>query len=117
MFNLYHRYSRLFEPLNFSGGADMSGILEKMIENGNVLNSEVHKNAVGESWLLDGILYLGKSFIGFIGTAGSTLEPIFVVVAICGFFLVMAGFDIMGKKLVGGSIVGYVACKVCEAIC
>lgn len=95
----------------------MSGILEKMMDNGNVLNSEVHKKAVGESWLLDGILYLGKSIIGFMATAGTTLEPIFVIVAICGFFLVMAGFNVMGKRLVGGSVAGYMVCKVCDAIC
>lgn len=95
----------------------MNETIGKMLENGNVLNSEIHKNAVGESWLVDGILYLGKSIIGFLATAGTSLEPVFVIVAICGFFLVMAGFDVMGKKLVGGSILGYVVCKVCDAVC
>lgn len=95
----------------------MTDVLNTLIENGSVVNSEIHKKAVNDHWLLDGIMYAGKSIFKFITEQGATLEPVFIVVAICGFFLIMAGADVVGKKIVSGSVISYIVCKVCEAAC
>lgn len=92
----------------------MSQVLDKMLENGSVINSEIHKGTVGKSFIVDGVVYLFKSSVAFMGKYGTTLEPIFVIVAICGFFLIMAGCDKWGSKLTSGSVVGFILLKVCE---
>lgn len=97
--------------------ATVSGTINTMLENGNVANSAINKATTDNSWLVDGLVYLGKAILGFIATSGETLEPIFVVVAICGFFLIMAGFNKWGYKLTSGSILGFIGCKVCGALC
>mgnify|MGYP001305456714 CR=1 FL=1 len=94
----------------------MGSIVDKMLENGNVINSEIHKSTEGKSLIIDGVVYLFKSSIAFIGKYGTTLEPIFVVIAICGFFLIMAGCDKWGSKLASGSVVGFILCKVCDLV-
>lgn len=93
-----------------------SNVVNTMIENGGVTNSPIHQ-VNNSNWLVDGLLYLGKAILGFIGTSGEALEPIFVVIAICGFFLIMAGFDKWGYKLTSGSVVGFIGCKVLSAVC
>lgn len=90
---------------------------ETFLENGNVVNSSIGQAGTNNNWIVNGVIYLGKSLLGFLATSGETLEPIFVVVAICGFFLIMAGFDKWGYKLTSGSIVGFIGCKICGAIC
>lgn len=68
-------------------------------------------------WLVDGFIFVGKSIIGFIVTNGVELDQVFVVVAICGIFVIMAGFRKLGTKLTSGSILGYIACKVVSEVC
>lgn len=89
----------------------MENILSKMIENGRVINSQVYKNSEAH-WLLDGIIYVAKASVKFLSTASTLLEPVFILVSIGGFFLVMAGFEKTGKKIVSGSILIYIICKV-----
>lgn len=93
-----------------------SSVINNMLENGNITNSPINQ-IPDSSWLVDGLLYLGKAILGFIGTSGEALEPIFVVVAICGFFLIMAGFDKWGYKLTSGSVIGFISCKILGAVC
>lgn len=93
-----------------------NNVVNTMIENGSVANSPIDQ-VNNSKWLVDGLLYLGKAILGFIGTSGEALEPIFVVIAICGFFLIMAGFDKWGYKLTSGSVVGFIGCKVLSAVC
>lgn len=94
----------------------VQSIIDTMIENGKIENSPINQATQNKSWLLDGVIYAGKEIIKFIGNSGATLEPIFVIVAIGGFFIVMAGYHKLGNKVVGGSILGYMLCKVCDAI-
>ena len=93
-----------------------SSVVNTILENGNVANSAINQTH-DSSWLVDGLLYLGKAILGFIGASGEALEPIFVVVAICGFFLIMAGFDKWGYKLTSGSVIGFIGCKILGAVC
>lgn len=92
-------------------------VIDKMIENGNVLNSQVHQNAVDSNAFIDGVIFVFKSIASFLGSFGTELEPIFVVVAIIGVFLIMADFRKIGTKLTSGSILGYLACRVVDLVC
>ena len=92
-------------------------VLDKMIENGNVLNSTVHQNTVGNSVFLDGVITVVKSIISFIAEQGTSLDPVFSIVAIIGVFLIMADFRGIGTKLTSASIFGYLTCKVVDLLC
>lgn len=87
------------------------------VVNGAETESAIIDKINNSNWLVDGILVLGKHILRFIGNSGMTLEPIFVVVAIIGFFLIMGGFDKWGYKLTSGSIIGFIGCKLVGAIC
>lgn len=94
----------------------MGNTLNTIIDSSKAVNSVVNQQTNDSSFLLDGLVYLGKAIGGFVASMGCSLEPVFVVFAICGFFLLMAGFDKMGKKIVGGSVLVFTVCKVCDSI-
>lgn len=65
----------------------------------------------------DGVIWVFKKVIGFVGACGTDLDGLFIVVAIVGVFLIMAGFKNVGTKLTSGSILGYIVCKVVDLVC
>ena len=71
----------------------------------------------GGSRFLDGAIFVGKKLLKFIADNGVDFDQVFVVVAICGVFVIMAGFRKLGTKLTSGSIVGYIVCKVVSESC
>lgn len=71
----------------------------------------------GASKFLDGAVFVGKKILKFIADNGVNFDQVFVVVAICGIFVIMAGFRKLGTKLTSGSIVGYIVCKVVSETC
>lgn len=94
----------------------MGNTLNTVIDSGKVVSSVASQQTNNPSFLVDGLVYLGKAIGGVVASMGCSLEPVFVVFAICGFFLLMAGFDKMGKKVVGGSVLIFTVCKVCDSI-
>ena len=71
---------------------------------------------VGE-FILDGVATTSKAVIKWVSKNGVSIDGIFVVVAICGIFVVMTGFRKVGTKMTSGSIVGYIICKVVSEVC
>ena len=90
-----------------------------VVEDGFIISDPHYADKGGETgkWLINGAVYVGKSVIKWIADNGVNLDQIFVVVAICGGFIIMAGFKKLGTKLTSGSIVGYIACKVVSEAC
>lgn len=68
-------------------------------------------------WFFNGVVWVFKKVIGFIGSCGTELDGLFIVVAIIGVFLIMAGFKNLGTKFTSGSILGYVVCRVVDLVC
>lgn len=98
--------------------SEKMSIIEKMIENGKVANSPVRGANGDDFWLLDGLIWVGKQLFLALAYLAESGEMIFVLVAICGFFLIMAGFKGFGNKMISGSILTYFLCKVVGgAIC
>lgn len=113
----------IYEPAK----AGMS-TLDKMIQNGRILYEPtvngkiVYHPGTGElidksflQQLVEGILWAGGKVLHFVATCGTELDSIFIVVAIVGFFFIMADCKKLGCKLTSGSIIGYLICKVVEA--
>jgi len=90
-----------------------------VVENGFVVNDPHYAEGMSAfgQWVIDGFVFVGKSIITFIATNGVDLDQAFVVVAVCGIFIIMAGFRKLGTKLTSGSILGYIACKVVSEVC
>lgn len=96
-----------------------SNWLQKIIESEKIINDRLNSANVNTSGgtIVDGVIAIFKIIISVLSALGEQGELIFVVVAICGFFLIMAGIKDMGNKLVGGSVLSFLFCKACGVIC
>lgn len=97
-------------------GSWLESVAKKAVENGEIINDRWSSYEGGANDILDILTWIAKGTVTAIGFIGEYGDPIFLVVAICGFFLIMAGFKSMGNKFVGGSVLGYLLCKVCGVI-
>ena len=64
------------------------------------------------SGVIKGIIWVVKTIVVFICDNISELDTIFILIAMLGIFVIMAGFRKAGTKMTSGSIFGYIICKV-----
>lgn len=62
--------------------------------------------------IVKGVVWVVKTIIVFICDNISQLDEVFILIAIIGVYLMMAGFRKWGNRLTVGSIWTYIACKV-----
>lgn len=79
-----------------------------VIQNGKIIK-ETYANG---SLFVSGIMWIGKGILKCIVYLGKEAYPLFVIIGVCGFFVVMAGNKKIGLKVTSGSILGYTFCKI-----
>lgn len=85
-----------------------------IIEDGFIVGEATPQSGMILEWFVSGVVWISKNVFGFLVTQGDSL---FVLVAICGIFCMMAGYKKLGTKMTSGSILGYIVCKVVSSVC
>ena len=83
-----------------------------IVENGKVIK-ETYENG---NVVIDIVGWIGTKILKLIIYLGKEAYPVFVIIGICGFFIVMAGNKRLGLKITSGSIVTYSICKVVSEV-
>lgn len=79
-----------------------------IVENGKIIK-DTYDNG---NLFIDGLVWIGTGILKVVVYLGKEAYPVFVIVGICGFFIVMAGHKKLGLKITSGSVMGYAFCKV-----
>ena len=79
-----------------------------VVKNGKIIK-DTYDNG---NLFVSGMTWIGKGILKCIVYLGKEAYPVFVVIGVCGFFIVMAGHKKIGLKVTSGSILSYAFCKV-----
>lgn len=79
-----------------------------IIETGKI----VGETSSNEPFIVSAIIWIGKGLMKLVVYLGNEAYPIFLIVAIGGFFIVMAGHKKLGYKITSGCILGYLSCRL-----
>lgn len=79
-----------------------------IVENGKIIK-DTYDNG---NLFIDGLVWIGKGILKAIVYLGKEAYPVFVILGICGFFIVMSGNKKLGMKITSVSVICYTFCKV-----
>lgn len=83
-----------------------------IVENGRIIE-ETFDNG---NLFIDGLIWVGTGILKGVAYLGKEAYPVFVLVGITGFFLVMCGHKNLGMKITSGSVISYTICKIISEV-